>query len=297
MACRRLGALLLALAAACATGPAQARGDAASTPVDAIDDFGRRVTLASPARRIVSLSPHATELLFEVGAGPRVVAVERSSDHPPQARALPTLSALPRPDLERVLAHSPDLVVIWGAGASSDIIERLERLGIRVFVSDPRSLEAISATMVRLGRLAGVSSGALESARRLHARIETLRARYAARTAVPVFMQIWSRPLMTLSDRDLIGDALGVCGARNVFADLPQAAAQVDPEQVLRRAPRLILGFDAAGRVLWERLRVLAPAGAIDYVVVDSALQRPTPRALDVLEQVCERIDQVRAGR
>jgi ABC-type Fe3+-hydroxamate transport system substrate-binding protein len=266
-----------------------------ATAVKVTDDAGRPVTLPAPARRIVSLSPHATELLFELGAGDRLAAVERNSDHPPEARARPQLAALPRPDLERVLSFVPDLVIVWGPAADADLITRFDRLGIPVFVSDPRSLEAIAVTIERFGELSGTGDRASARARALRERISALRRAHAGRPAVPVFVQIWGRPLMTLSDRDLIGDALRTCGARNVFGELAQAAAEVDPEAVLRRSPRLVLAFDDTdARRPWARLRVLEPEGRIAFRSVDRSLQRPTSRAVDALEQACLAIDRLR---
>lgn len=259
------------------------------------DDLGRTVQLSAPATRIVALAPHATELLFEIGAGGRLVAVERNSDYPPQVRTLPSLSALPRPDPERVLAYAPDLVVLWGAGGVRDLARRLEALGVAVFVSEPRSLDGIANTIERLGVLTGTGPRAAALAGGLRNRIAALRSRHGQRTPVPVFVQVWSRPLMTLSDRDPIGDALAACGARNVFGALPQAAAEVDPEAVLRRAPRVIIGFDPeTGRRRWETLGVLAPQGALHYVAADRVLQRPVPRALDALETLCAEIERAR---
>lgn len=285
-----------AIVAACCLFGIAGAGHADTAAPAARDDLGRDVVLRAPARRIVTLAPHATELLFAVGAGDRVVAVERSSDHPPAARALPRLSAYPRPDLERIVAHSPDLVVIWGAGASRDLVPRLEALGVPTFVSEPRSLEGVASSLERLGRLAGAQDEAARQARLLRERVAALRARHAGRSAVPVFVQVWAKPLMTLSDRDMIGDALRVCAARNVFGELASAAAQVDPESVLHRAPRMIVAFEGdSGRAVWQRLGVLAPQGRIRYVEVDRVLQRPTPRLLAELERACAAIDRLRA--
>lgn len=272
-------------------------GTGAGVTIEVVDDAGRRVALARPAQRIVSLSPHATELLFELGAGARLAAAERNSDYPAEARSLPKVAALPRPDLERVLAFAPDLVILWGPAAGADLVARFVRLGIPVFVSDPRSLDSIAGTLERFGALTGTRTRAAERARALRERISALRAEHAAGPLVPVFVQIWARPLMTLSDRDLIGDALRVCGARNVFGELAQAAAEIDPEAVLRRSPRLVLAFDGEdARTPWKRLRALEPEGRIALRIVDRALQRPTSRAVDALERACEAIDRLRAA-
>ena len=283
--------------AAWATAQSGGAGAAAVGAVSVRDDRDRIVTLARPARRIVSLAPHATEMLFALGAGERVVAVDRSSDHPPEARRRPALAALPRPDPERLAALSPDLVVLWGPGAGGDLADRIAALGPAVYVSDPRSLEAVATTLERLGVLAGAAPAARAQAAGLRERIAALRARHAHGPAVPVFVQVWSRPLMTLSDRDAIGDALRACGARNVFGGLSTAAAQVDPEAVVRRAPRLVLAFDGdEGRNVWRRVGLLAPQGKAEWLRVDPVLQRPAPRALDELERACDAIARRREG-
>lgn len=288
-----LGAVLAAVAACGVASVAWAESSVAVT-----DDAGRALRLARPARRIVSLSPHATELLFAVGAGRRVVATERSSVEPPQARSLPTLSAYPRPDLEQVMSFGPDLVVVWGAAAGGrDLWARLAALGVPVYVSEPRSIEDVASSLDRLGRLAGEPAAASRQAAAVRERLRSLRERYGARVPVPVFVQVWSSPLMTLSNRDTIGDALRACGATNVFGGLASAAAQVDAESVLVRRPRMIVSFDGdAGRAAWKRLGALAPQGAIAYLPVEDSLQRPTPRLLDELERVCAAIDESRGA-
>src|SRR5690606_24174482 len=119
-----------------------------------VDDAGRTIELRRPPTRIVSLAPHATELLFAVGAGGRVVAVDPYSDEPPEAKSLPKVSGYPQLDVEGLFALAPDLVVLWGPGVSRSLLERLESLDIVAFVSHPRTLDDIVSTMRRFARLA-----------------------------------------------------------------------------------------------------------------------------------------------
>ncbi|MCL4745839.1 MAG: ABC transporter substrate-binding protein [Burkholderiaceae bacterium] len=260
-----------------------------------IDDWRRPVVLQGPAQRIVSLAPHATELLFSAGLGERVVAVDSSSDFPPEVRKLPAINAAPVPDPERLMALRPDLVVVWGAGVSRDQVARLERLGLVVFVSEPRTLEAIANTLERFAGFSGDPARGIERASRFRARIAALRARFGARAPVDVFLQAWPRPLIALSDRDTVGDALALCGGRNVFRDLGTVAAPVGVESVLRAAPRLIVATSTSpGREPWSALGVLAPAGPIGFAEVDSAIERPSLRVTKPIEQLCAAIDAVR---
>jgi iron complex transport system substrate-binding protein len=89
---------------------------ASALAVSATDDTGRRVSLEAPARRIVSLAPHATELLFAAGAGEKIVGTVSHSDYPPAAQAIPLVGGYKALDLERILALRPDLVVGWQSG-------------------------------------------------------------------------------------------------------------------------------------------------------------------------------------
>ncbi|HWS74200.1 MAG TPA: helical backbone metal receptor, partial [Quisquiliibacterium sp.] len=289
----RLAAVCLSIAvAALAAGEARAQG-----ALRLVDDWQRVIELPQAPRRIVSLAPHATELLFAAGAGARVVAVDRSSDHPAEVRRLPSIAAHPRPDPERLLAVSPDLVVVWGAAADRELVARLRGFGLPVFVSEPRSLEDVAATLERFAALGDAPGRARDEARRLREAVASLRARHAQRSPVPVFVQVWSRPLITLSDRDTFADVLRTCGARNVFGAERMPAPQVGAEEVIRRAPRLILAFGGAGqdgREPWARLGMLSPEGPVGFARIDPAIQRPTPRVLEPMARLCEAIDAVR---
>ena len=259
------------------------------------DDWGRTLRFDRRPARIVSLAPHATELLFAAGAGDRLVAADLHSDHPQAARAIPRVTSHPAPDPEQLLALRPDLVVIWGAAASADRVARLEALGLTVFVSDPRTLEEIAGGIERFSSLSDDPAPGLARAQRFRARVAALRARNAGRAQVPVFVQAWSRPLLTLSDRDAIGDALRSCGARNVFGAMAAAAPQVGPEAVLAAAPRLIVAIGAdADPSQWEALRLLRPQGPAAFARIDPVIQRPTERMLPALERLCEAVEAAR---
>lgn len=307
VASRRVAAIALAVLGWAA--PA-----AAAEPVVLIDDLGNEIRLAAPPRRIVSLAPHATELLFAAGLGERVVAVDPDSDHPPAARALPRVGALPEPPVERLLTLRPDLVVAWAPAVRPGFVERMSRLGLPVFVSDPRTLDSVAASLVRFGQLRGNAAAGSEpagsnaapadqAAARFTNALAALRARWAGREPVSVFVQIWSDPLITITDRDIIGDAIAACGGVNVAAGLPGAAPRIDVERVLAAAPRLVVATDSPDSAArWRRLGVLRPEGPARFAHLDPVvLQRPGPRILEAVEALCREIDAARerqdAGR
>jgi iron complex transport system substrate-binding protein len=261
------------------------------------DDWDRQVRLPPGRLRIASLAPHATELLAAAGAVSQLVAIDPHSDTPPVVRGLPRIAAYPVPDIEALAAWRPDLVVIWGAGARRDAIARLESLGMPVFVSDPRGAADISRTLRQFASVSEQPAAARQAAREFDAVVAGLGERYRAAAVIPVFIQLAARPLMTLTDRDPIADALRLCGARNVFGSAPGVAAGVSAEAVLASAPALILAFDRRdARQPWLDLGVLAPQGRLQIATIDPAIQRPGPRWSTLLSQVCDAVQLARAG-
>ena len=263
-----------------------------------VDDHGQPLRLAARPERIVSLAPHTTELLFAAGAGSRVIAVDPASDFPAAAAQLPRVSAWPRTDLEALRGAAPDLVLIWGAGLRAEQRESIARIA-PVWVSEPARLEAIPQALRQLGRLVGEPEAASLEADHFVHRMGALRTGVAQGPKVRVFYQVWARPLITVSNRDLIGDAIRFCGGQNVFGQEALAARQVDPEAVRAARPQLVvLGdgstADAPGGESLERWRNrwIAPAPVV-VAIAPELLQRPTPRVLDGVERLCDAIRNV----
>jgi iron complex transport system substrate-binding protein len=276
---------------------------AAAAAAAVVDDSGARVALPEPARRIVSLAPHATELLFAAGAGARVVGVVSHSDYPTAARALPQVGGYERLDLEAILGLAPDLVVAWESGNPGAEVERLRALGIPVYVTELRRLEDIPATLERIGILAGTPGEADAAAAAFRDGVEALRRRYAGRSPVRVFYQIWDSPLMTVGGDHLISSVIELCGGRNVFADQAALAPAVDVESVLVRDPEAIVASGmAAERPEWlDGWRRWPGLGAVRsdalFLIHPDLIQRPTPRILEGAEQLCADLDRVRSRR
>jgi iron complex transport system substrate-binding protein len=273
--------------------------EAAAAPVSAIDATGARLTLPAPAARIVSLAPHATELLFAAGAGKRVVGVLAPADWPPEARNVPRIGDASGLDLERIVALKPDLALVWPYLAPAQV-ERLRRLGVPVFVSDPRTPEAIADDLERVGALAGTQEIATRAADRLRARLAALDARERGAKKLLVFYEIWGRPLYTIGGTHLITAALARCGGENVFAPLRVPAPAVGVEDVLAAAPEAIVaGTDNALRPAWldewRRWRSIPAVARGNLFVVDAnLLHRAGPRFIDGAEQLCAALDRAR---
>ncbi len=262
------------------------------------DDTGQTVTLAAPAKRIVSLAPHITELLFAAGAGSRVVGAAQYSNFPAAANDIPRIGGAGGWDLERIAALHPDLVVAWESGNPSWVLRTLERFGIAVFRSEPRQIEDVATNIDRLGQLAGsvdVAGRTSAAFRRRHSR---LRSQYAKREPIRVFYQVWERPLMTVNGFHLISNVIELCGGVNVFADLPMLTSTIDIEAVLRTEPQAIISAGSTRSHLltfWRRWPQLdAVRNSRLFVIPDPLIARHTPRVLDGAERLCAALEQVR---
>lgn len=267
--------------------PAQAGG------VQVVDDAGQTLELLHPPQRIVSLAPHLTELLFAVGAGPQVVGADSASDFPPQVRSLPRVGDASRVNFERLLALKPDLVVVWDGGNRAVDVHGLQQLGLPVLHTQARHLSDVERLLRLIGRASGHLDAGEAGAQSFSSRLAVLKQRYARSAAVPVFYQLWDRPLVTVGGGHWISEALALCGARNVFADLDAVAPAVSREAVLRRMPALIVsGSDAPDmRRAWQSFGALPAVKNHAFVQVDAdLLHRPTPRLAAGIAGLCAAI-------
>ena len=275
----------------------------ADPAVRVLDDAGHAVVLDVPARRIVSLAPYLTELLYAAGAGDAIVGTSEFSDYPAAARDIPRIGGGAGLDVEAIIALQPDLVIAWQSGNPDGQLERLQALGMTLFLSEPRQLLDVPGTLVRLGKLAGSEPVAQAAARAFNARYRKLQQRYSGRPTVAVFYQVWRQPLMTVNGEHLISDVIRLCGGRNVFSDLPVLAPQIDIEAVLAANPAVIIAgtggtSETAELQDWKRWPMLtAVARGHLYGVQRELLVRHSPRILDGAEQVCEILDKVRSER
>lgn len=284
-------ALMLAL------GPALTRGAPA---IQVQDDRGRNVALEAPARRAVTLAPHATELAYAAGAGDFLVGTVRGSDYPPAARTLPVLGDGTQPDAERVAAARPDLLIAWQPGAAEPLARVMDKLGVLVFYSDPLTLAAIPGAVERMGVLFGTETVANAAARGLRARLDALKTRYAGRRPVRVFVQAGLNPIYTLNDASIVSDALRLCGGVNVFGQASIVAPQVTLEGVLAARPEVVLAGVAgpedtrANLAAWQAMGLPAARQGHVYGIDADALYRPGPRLIDAAESLCADLDRVR---
>ncbi|WP_240746002.1 MULTISPECIES: cobalamin-binding protein [Cupriavidus] len=280
---------------------------AAQAAVSVVDDAGQTITLAQPARRVISLAPHVTEMIFAAGGGDRIVGTVHYSDYPPQARDIPRVGDNKALDLERIAALKPDLIVVWRHGNAQKQTDRLRALGLPLFYSEPRKLASIPENVEKLGTLLGTEATARRAADSFRQQVETLRKTYAARPPVTVFYQVWQQPLMTLNGQHLVSDMLALCGGRNLFGAETPLVPTVSVEAVVAGNPEAMLtaGMGATRSdqplpdyAMWQRWKQITAVARNNLFVIDGDLvNRAGPRVVQGIEQICKDLDVARSRR
>ena len=265
-----------------------------------VDDIGRTVTLERPATRIVSLAPHVTENLFAAGIGHRVTGAVVHSDYPEEARRIPSVGGYNNFDIETILSLQPDLIVAWKEGNQYQQVDRLIGLGLTVFINEPKRLEDVAADIIRFGILGGEEETARAVAQEYMAELSRLRSEYSGLEKVTVFYQVWPNPLITVTDRQIIGNVIRLCGGSNIFAGLGSPTPQVGKEAVLSENPDSIIvsGMDEARPEWLDEWKQWAFLNATRYdnlfFIDPDIIQRHTTRILLGSRQLCEILEEAR---
>jgi len=264
------------------------------------DDTGASIKLAQPAQRIISLTPHITELLFAIGAGNRVVGAVDYSDYPEAAKRIPRIGGYANLDLEAIVALKPDLVIAWESGNSAAHIAKLRKLHVPIYTTQANRIEEVATTLERLGTLTGNTDSARKVAEQFRTRLAVLKEKYSGRPKVRTFYQIWKDPLMTVGGHQVISNLIQLCGGENVFASLKTMAPQVSVEAVIAANPDAIIasGMDESRPEWlddWKRWpKINAVARDNLFFIPPDLVQRHTPRILDGAERLCTALEVVR---
>jgi ABC-type hemin transport system substrate-binding protein len=246
------------------------------------------------ARRIIGLSPHAAELVVAAGAGDKLIGTVSHSDYPAAVRELPRIGDATRLDREAILMLAPDLAVAWTSGNRRSDLDWLASRGIRIYFTDPRTIDGIAADLIAIGELAGTARRAREAAGALRARLAALDSQRPDGQPIRAFYLLWDSPLMTLGGGSLVSRVMGLCGLENVFSDQPAKALSVSRETLLAARPQVIVrprNLPPSGNSI-QRLWPGEPPSVIE--VDPDLLHRPGPRLIEGAEQLCEAVDQLR---
>ena len=278
---------------------------AQASPITVVDDDGIEHVFDQPVMRIVSLMPHATELLFEVGAGDQIVGAVKYSDYPEAAKKIPRVGGYSSLNIEAIVALKPDLLIAWPEGNRNRELDRLKALGLPILVSDPREFNDIAKALLLYGKVTGKEAQAKKAWLAFNKKLDYLRSTYSieensTQEKVSVFYQVWNSPLMTQNGNTFISRAIEVCGGENIFADLPMTNPQVSIESILVQDPQVIVASGMGqSRPEWlDDWRQYKTLQAVQnnqlYHILPELFQRPTSRFLVGTQQLCEAMQDAR---
>ncbi|MBT8148390.1 MAG: cobalamin-binding protein, partial [Gammaproteobacteria bacterium] len=283
--------------------------------------------LSTPAKRIVALSPHIVENLFSAGLGEKIVASVSYADYPAAAKNIPRIGGFSNFSVESIIAHQPDLVIGWASGFAgfAALRERLEQLGIAVYVDDPRSPHDIPRSIADFAQLGGSDKNWQAAVAQYTAQLQQLQQHPAVPNAnvdsatatdrvraktqtlmdteVSVFYEIWHRPLQTLNGEHIVSELIQLCGGRNIFADAAVIAPNINVESLLAADPDVIIASASDNkRPLWlEQWQQWPALRAVQsqhiYFIPGDLLSRHSLRIAEGAAMLCEYIDRVRQAR
>ncbi len=262
-----------------------------------VDDAGRKIFVADPPTRIVSLAPSVTEMLFAIGAGERVVGVTSFCNYPPEAQAKPKVGGA-FPNLEVVLSLKPTLVLAPRDFIRPDMVAKLDQLKIPLFILETNNIEDVLRHIQTVGRMLGRSEQSDAVAGDLRRRVADVKTRTAGAARPRVFYVLNSDPLMTAGPGSFIHQLIELAGGTNVAADAPVAYPRLSLEEVIRQDPQVILfpvgdeeGIPNEEQQRWLRWPTLSAVKQNRFVRIPSVLlDRPGPRVVDGLEQLAREL-------
>jgi iron complex transport system substrate-binding protein len=269
--------------------------NAAQSAIAMTDGLGRRVELAGPARRVVSLTPALTEILFAVGAGDQTVGVTEYCNYPAAALTKTKVGGFSGKtvSIETIVALHPDLVLI-SAAMHEKVAGLLAAVGVASFALEPTDFEGVCAGVAAVGRLTGRDEGAAAVVAGMRDKLAALAKLTAGRPRPRVFWELWDDPLMTSGGATFVNEVIRLAGADNVFADMKEQWPVVSAEEVLRRDPDWIISGDdrgpgfnvaaVAARPGWAVLKAVK-AGRIGVLTSDT-VYRGGPRLVDAVAQL-----------
>jgi cobalamin transport system substrate-binding protein len=278
-----------------ASGPAKSSSTADRLkPVLLTDEIGRQVKIPDAVKRVVSLAPNLTEIVFALGRGDQLVGDTDFCDYPPAATQKPHVGGPINPNFEQIAALRPDLILATKAINRRETVDALDRLGLPVFVTDPHSVDGMIASIEHIGDALHSEESAGPLVNDLRTRFANLDRRLAGATPRRVLFVVWTDPLISIGRDTFIADALRRAGAQSVVDTITEWP-RVNLEEIIHLQPEyLVFASSHAGdtqhdidvlraRPGWRELDALRHG---NIVVISDAINRPAPRMVDAIEQL-----------
>jgi len=257
-----------------------------------VDDLSRRVCVSAFPKRVISLAPSLTQMVFDLGAGHTLVGRTARCDQPPEALKIREIGAYMSPDLERIIALRPELVLSPETGMRKEVVHRLTEIGIPTFVDNSNTLDQIVHSIDRLGTILGRESDAKTVVQQFQQRRQAVRERIANVNKPLILFAVGIRPLVLAGGRSFIGSLIREAGGVNVAEEAAVPHPKFSMEEVARRDPDIIIVLNKECRddecfKEWQRHRDLRAVKNNRIYQLDADLiARPSPRIMDALEQL-----------
>jgi iron complex transport system substrate-binding protein len=283
--------LLLAVSCSSQRETGAGKNRAAETR-EVTDEAGRRVRVPARPERIITLAPNLTEIVYGVGAGSRLVGNTTYCDYPPEAKQIEKIGDTLQPNIERIIALRPQLVLISTASQLEAFTRQLNEQGIAVYVTDPRSLEDVFRSIETLGELLGEAERGEKLVNELRARASAVEEAVKSSKPVKVFYQVSASPLYTIGREAFLTDLIRRAGGQSVTADVPGAFPRYSDEAALASQPEaVIMSVDSSmDQSNAKPAASLEKSPAVKngrvYGINGDLLSRPGPRLVEGLEQM-----------
>lgn len=260
-----------------------------------VDDLGRKIYLAKPPSRIVSLAPSITETLYALGAQDQLVGVTPYCDYPPEATLKPKVGYI-HPNLESVVALQPDLVLAPREFLKIDILAKLEQLKIPVFIFEAKSLEDVLSHIQTVGRILERQAVAQDLSNDMRRRIAAVKAKTEGLPHPKLLYVLNSQPLITVGPGSFIHQLIEAAGGANVAHRARNPYPRLNMEEVIQEDPDLLLfpvgkaeGVSESEQQLWQRWSTLSAVKHQRFHQIPSdILNRPGPRVVQALEALAK---------
>ncbi len=266
-----------------------------------INNNGTNLAINKPVNTIITLSPHATELVYSAGAGEKIIATVDYSDFPEQAKRIPRIGNAYSINIEKIISLRPDIIIAWSEGNNLKEISKLQDLGIKFYFSKVKNFKSISEDIKNIGRIAGTKKVSENTAEEFNRKIKSLRITYSNKKKVSVFYQLWHNPLMTINKTHFIHHSIILCGGINIFANSPVQVPLVNVESVINAKPDILIAAykDLPGKTNtvfnWTNNIPLTLSPDSDFFTLDpDLLHRPTIRLAKGTAYLCEILDKHR---
>lgn len=253
--------------------------------------------LADKPLRIVALAPHIVENLYAIGAGDMIVGTLDYADYPQEATKIERIGGYNGISIEKLLMLNPDLVIAWKSGNKAEDLAQIKRLGIELQLSDPRSIEGVASEILKLGQLTGHTEQSKKVAEAFTARFNAIKATQQDKTILKGFYQLWPEPMMTVSKNTWINQLIETCKVTNVFANSDTDYPQISIENVIVTKPQIIIIPDEKSKrtiptVNWQQWPEIPAVKYKQFININAdLLHRFTPRMLDGLAQMCDKVE------